>query len=118
VGLKIDAPYDRTSFQFFPSGCFLVIQLLNVAEGEPWTGGEWTKIVSKIKDPRHSKVATGKRSSNNNGHDESVGMNGTEMNEMDTDHCKCDGDGEHGCMCDRKQRKGNQRLNWEIEHID
>ena len=96
--------------------------MLNVAEGEPCTDGGWIKIGSygsNAKHPRYNKMATGERPVGNNGHDGTIENNGTkDINAMKTNHCDCNGGAERGCMCQCKQRKGNQRLNWEIEHID
>ena len=93
--------------------------VLNVAEGEPWTDGGWTKVGSKIKETRHVDIASDKRAAGNNVHEEvedaDVTMN---INAMKIGDCECSSNGEHGCVCNRKQAKGNQRLSWEIEHID
>jgi hypothetical protein len=88
---------------------------LSVAEGEPWTGGGWTKIASKTKDPNDPRPVR------SNGHDETIKINGlSKQNVVNADHCKCDGDGngKHGYVFNRKQAKGNQPLSWEMEHID
>ena len=86
------------------------VYLLNVAEGEPWTDGAWTKVAHKIHE---------KRSFVNNGYDETIDGDGIGIiNTMNTDHCEHDSVNEHGRMCYREWRKENQRLDWEIEHID
>ena len=93
--------------------------VLNVAEGEPWTDVGWTRIGSKTKETRHNKMATDERPVGINGYDGTIAVNGVrETNAMEMDHCKCSSDNKDNCMCDRKQKKGNQRLGWEIEHID
>ena len=93
--------------------------VLNVAEGEPWTDSGWTKIGSKTKETRRVDIASNERTVGNNGHEEIEVANGTmNINDVKTEHCKCDSDVEHECVCNRDWRKGNQRLNWEIEHID
>jgi hypothetical protein len=93
--------------------------VLNVAEGEPWTDGGWTKIGSKNKELRHIDVASDERAVGNNGHEEVEDANRTmSVNALKMEHRECNSNGEHGCVCDRDWRRGNQRLNWEIEHID
>jgi hypothetical protein len=75
---------------------------------------------SDLLDPRleihdTNKVATHGRPVSNNGHDETIeGDRIKVINAMKTNHCVT----EHLCVCHRKQQKGNQRLSWEIEHID
>jgi hypothetical protein len=92
---------------------------LEVADGELWTDDEWTEIASTTKRNRHVGMANEKRSIGINKH-EGTAMHETvkDGNAMDTEHCKCDGNSECGSMCDREYRKSNQRLRWEIEHID
>ena len=105
----------------FANDCVVVRShfVLNVAEGEPWTDGGWTKIGSKTKETRRVDIASNERTVGNNGHEEIEVANGTmNINDVKTEHCKCDSDVEHECVCNRDWRKGNQRLNWEIEHID
>jgi hypothetical protein len=93
--------------------------VLNVAEGEPWTDGGWTTIGSKIEETRHDNMATRERPVGINGYDDNNVKNEMlEADVMKTIHCKCDGDGKHGCVWDCKQWNGNQRLNWDIKHID
>ena len=100
--------------------------VLNIAKGEPWTDGGWTKIQPKIQtgsktettETRCDEVASGERRIQSNGHDETIdGAGVANINVMKTDHCMIHGDNEHGCMCDR-QRNGNQRVSWRIEQID
>ena len=92
--------------------------MLDVAEGEPWTDGGWTKIGScgkRLEIQYTNKGATHVRPVSNNGHDETIeGDRIKVINAMKTNHCVT----EHLCVCHRKQQKGNQRLSWEIEHID
>ena len=93
--------------------------LLNVADGELWTDDEWTEIAYTTKRNRHIGMVNEKRSIGINKH-EGTAMYGTvkDGNVMDTEHCRCDGNSECESMCDREDRKSNQRLRWEIEHID
>jgi hypothetical protein len=92
--------------------------LLNVADGEPWTDGGWTKVAPKKQVTRPNNVATIKRSDRNNGHDVVVDRKrGGDMYAMKTNLCNCNSEGEHGYMCDRECQK-DQQLEWKIEHID
>ena len=43
--------------------------VLNVAEGEPWTDGGWTKIGSKTKEKRLINIASDERAVGNNRHE-------------------------------------------------
>ena len=91
--------------------------MLNVAEAEPRTDGEWTKVGSKtgIGSKTRKVMASGlKRSINMMAMDNDVA--GT-SNAMKTIDWIKNGDNEHGYVCDR-QREGKQRLTSSIEHID
>jgi hypothetical protein len=93
--------------------------LLNIAEGEPWTDGGWTKVAHKTNETRPCKVASGERFIGNNGYDEIIDEDDIGIiNAMNTNHRKRDNDNEHGRVYDREWRKENQRLDWKIEHID
>ena len=98
----------------------MVRMLLNVAEGEPWTDGGWTKIGSnKTKEMSDADIASVERSIGNNGHMDNIkGNHDVIMNTMKMEHCECTSDNEHGYVCDREWRKNNQRLSWVIGHID
>ncbi|KAI2496698.1 hypothetical protein MHU86_17794 [Fragilaria crotonensis] len=92
--------------------------MLNIVEAELWTGSGWTKVAHKIKEPRHEKVATVKRSIGNNGYDETIdGVGIGNVNAMKTNHCSINSDGEHGCVHDHEWQRENQRLDYEIERI-
>jgi hypothetical protein len=72
----------------------------------------------QTKETRLINIASDERAVGNNRHegveDEKRIMS---VNAMKLEHCECNSDGEHGCVCNRDLREGNQRLNWEIEHI-
>ena len=91
--------------------------LLNVAEGQPWTDGGWTKVGSKMNETRSGKVANNERQVTINGYQTMMAKDAiVTLNDMKINDRGREDDGEHGNMCYRKEQ--NQRLSWEIEHID
>ena len=84
--------------------------VLNIAEGEPWSDGGWTKAASKTKE---TKSATGKQTIGISSYDDE------QCSAMKVKHYNGDEKGDHLLSTsDRKQRGQKQQFSWEIEQID